>query len=101
MFTVDDHIQELYKERNIIVMAMAKMAAELGWNIGLGIDADAPGWPVLYIDSPAGQLSWHIHERDLVGNWADFTQPWDGHTTEQKLERLRQLITTDERKSLV
>lgn len=61
-------------------------------------DVDDPGWQLLYITSPAGQLSWHIAPRDteLLAH-VDHVDPtdvraqWDGHTTEQKYERIRSL----------
>src|SRR6476660_6657685 len=52
---------------------------------------------IVCIHSPAGQLTWHIHDSELrkfaslgeksleVGN----LNHWDGHTTEEKYERLR------------
>ena len=50
-------------------------------------DPDEPDWPVLYVLTPEGQLSWHISPDDL-----DLFQhlqtrerfQWDGHSTEEK-----------------
>jgi hypothetical protein len=49
---------------------------------------------VVYIDHPEGQLSWHIHDSHLPffdhverGNGK---RSWDGHTTEEKYQRLAQ-----------
>lgn len=59
-------------------------------------DPTTPEWPVLYIESPKGQLSWHIHPDDqdvfeglkvpTVDNY-----PWDGHSTEEKYLRVEGL----------
>lgn len=50
-------------------------------------------WPVLYIDTSEGQLSWHISKADLDlfahVPWGQ--AEWDGHTTEEKYERLQKL----------
>lgn len=59
-------------------------------------DVDEPGWQILYLNPAAGgQMSWHIAPRD-----ADlFTHVqrvpvehprarWDGHTTEEKYQRI-------------
>lgn len=59
-------------------------------------DPELPGWPVLYIESPKGQLSWHIHPEDQnifeglkVTTVDDY--PWDGHNTEEKYLRIEAL----------
>lgn len=55
-------------------------------------DADqaAPGWPVIYLELPTGQVSWHLHPDDLVlfGHVPAGTVAWDGHTTDDKYRRL-------------
>lgn len=54
-------------------------------------DPASPGWPVLYISLPTGQATWHIGDSDLelFGHVrTDVYEPWDGHTTYQKYERL-------------
>lgn len=66
-------------------------------------DPDAEGYPVLYVDTIAGQMTWHIHPDDLLlfkhVRWVEPDYPhaqWDGHTTDQKyqrLDRLRDLLT--------
>jgi hypothetical protein len=53
-----------------------------------------PDWPVLYSETPEGQMSWHIAPEDLgvfTGLQVIPTYPWDGHTTAQKYERLYRL----------
>jgi hypothetical protein len=58
-------------------------------------DPVCPDWPVLYIETPEGQMSWHIAPEDL----AEFGKmtvipdyPWDRHTTKEKYLRLRRLV---------
>jgi len=53
---------------------------------------------VVYIDLPNGQASWHLHDSELSqfdGLPRLQGRVWDGHTTEQKYERLAALATTD------
>jgi hypothetical protein len=48
----------------------------------------------VFVQLPAGQASWHIHESEL--GWFDHLErragnSWDGHTTPEKYERLGSL----------
>jgi hypothetical protein len=62
-------------------------------------DPAAPDWPVLTVETPAGQMCWHIAPRDLdlfghVPNEVKWRVPaWDGHSTAEKYERLRKLVS--------
>lgn len=52
---------------------------------------DYPDMWIVYLVSPAGQLSWHLMPEDLdLFKHVERrrTWEWDGHTTEQKYERL-------------
>lgn len=55
-----------------------------------------PGWPVLFIETPCGQISYHFPEKFLplietkIERKDDYV--WDGHTTAQVLERLGELV---------
>jgi hypothetical protein len=58
---------------------------------------DDPDWPVIYVSTPSGQLSWHIAKADIgafchVPHTTGAT--WDGHTTPEKYRRLAELTTT-------
>ena len=72
-----------YDVRNLIVMqaVATAMAAEIP--AGFRIDSNEPEWPVAYIELPTGQVSWHLPQH---------VKPYDGHTTEEKYERIRRLI---------
>jgi hypothetical protein len=91
-----------YDERNRCVAAMAYMAVGLGWRAGLGRhDPNDAAWDrewlnIVYIDTPNGQASWHIHDRDvpLFGGLPRYDSQWDGHSTSEKYARLEQLRTT-------
>ena len=55
---------EAYLDRNLCVQVMARMAQKLGYNVGIRENGD---WPILYIDLPTGQVSWHISKTDIAG----------------------------------
>ncbi|MEU3979663.1 hypothetical protein AB0465_18360 [Streptomyces griseoviridis] len=59
-------------------------------------DLQAPEYPVLYIETPKGQTSWHIHpdDKDCFDGLKVPTvkeYPWDGHSTEEKYMRIQAL----------
>lgn len=81
-----------YLERNRLVAflarqfpsGIAKTAIE-GW---------ADDWHgCVYIDTPTGQMSWHYHDSHahLFAGLSPYQGRWDGHTTEQKYQRLAAL----------
>jgi hypothetical protein len=85
-----------YRERNALVVLLAsifpagvKRTAIEGWS---------PEWHgCVYIDLPNGQASWHYHdsEAELFAHLPPYDGEWDGHTTEQKYERIRRLAMED------
>ena len=85
-------LNAVYSERNKLIALVAKQAIALGHQAGLLQDGDAaaPWQHVVVIDLPSGQVSWHIHDNELY--WFAFLgayeQAWDGHTTEQKYNRV-------------
>ena len=83
---------QAYYERNKLVRFLASL-----YPSGI-VQTDIPGWDsewhgCVFIDSPAGQLSWHYHDREahLFATLPPYDKPWDGHTTEQKYMRLERL----------
>lgn len=83
---------ELYDERARVVVALALASRALGYRIGFAVDPKEPDWPVLFIDLPTGQVSWHLTQAqrvDLAGDIGDYGGVWDGHSTTEKYERLR------------
>lgn len=88
-----------YRERNALVAAYARAAIALGWQAYRSKhDTKDPDWDpewldIIYIETPLGQLSWHIHASECLD--FDFLElrenAWDGHTTEIKYVRLSQL----------
>ncbi|EFC79015.1 hypothetical protein [Parafrankia sp. EUN1f] len=54
-------------------------------------DPESPGWPVICVHSPAGQMCWHVGSDDVPlfpAGLETRANDWDGHTTAQKYERL-------------
>lgn len=83
---------EVYADRNLVVQAFAKAQEEADWPVAWGVDESEPDWPVLYIETGAGQVSWHIPVAERAYEPPErpgFVATWDGHTNEQKAERLR------------
>ena len=76
---------EAYLDRNMAVQVLAKMANQLGYNIGI---KDDPEWPILYIDLPTGQVSWHIPKNELIEVFQEYSGKCDGHTLKDKRKRL-------------
>lgn len=78
-----------YEERNRVVAALARLFPS-----GLK-RTDIPGWDAewhgcVYIDTPAGQLSWHFHDNQahLFDGLPPYSGEWDGHDTPEKYRRL-------------
>lgn len=87
---------EAYYDRNQAVMMAAKLAAKLGYTVGVRPDEDEPGWTLVYIELPTGQVSWHLPDAELTGLWRSYESAWDGHTVEEKRERIAAFLRGDE-----
>lgn len=86
-------IDDAYFDRNQAVLALAKLAGQLGYTVGLRSDPDEPdNWPVLMIDLPTGQVGWHLPLHEIVGEWPEYDKEWDGHSLEEKRERIRRFL---------
>lgn len=85
-----------YRERaRLIALVAAVYPSEIAYS-----DPNEPDYPVIIIETPSGQLSWHLaeadldlfphvlqHDRDCEGAHLK----WDGHSTEVKYLRLASL----------
>jgi hypothetical protein len=84
-----------YSERNKLVSALSKLFPA---SLERHEDSDKTwedDWRwIVFINLPTGQVTWHIHDSELP-NFAHLFRicgrVWDGHTTEQKYERLAAL----------
>lgn len=88
----DDPLDEVYAERNAVVLAFAVLAARAGWKVGYVKDEAEPGWPVLMIDTPEGQVSWHFWADDMPDHMPPYDGDWDGHDTREKYARLARCV---------
>jgi hypothetical protein len=94
-----------YRERNMMVAAFMRMIpmfpASGKWKAfrtlhpSDDVDWD-PDWRhILVIEGPTGQMSWHLHDSEahllrglrFVDDWQ-----WDGHTTDEKYDRLKRAV---------
>lgn len=72
-----------YQSRNICVLLALATARNAGYEAGIRIDPKEPDWPVVFIELPQGQVSWHLPQH---------THEWDGHTTDEKNQRVAAFI---------
>lgn len=82
-----------YHERDQLVAALTKLfPASIEKHTGTG-PWDSAWDNVIVIDLPSGQVSWHIHERELplFAHLPKGVRTWDGHDTEEKYHRLGDL----------
>ncbi len=91
---VTEHdLTNAYRERAHLVAFLASIfPSVIAYN-----DPIAPEWPVIYVETSQGQMSWHLSggDLDLFGHVpvAEGGQAptWDGHSTADKYERLHAL----------
>jgi hypothetical protein len=83
----------VYGERNRLVAFLSRL-----YPSHLALHPDDPSWEqdwltIVCIHSPAGQLTWHIHDSEvpIFYGLAMQANDWDGHTTDQKYARLAAL----------
>jgi hypothetical protein len=72
-----------YTLRNRAILTAMAVASTAGYPAGIRVDPENPAWPVVFIQLPTGQVSWHLPQ---------FETAWDGHTTEEKYERAHAFI---------
>lgn len=86
----DDNV---YRERAALVAHLATVyPSVMAYN-----DPQEPDWPVVYVDTPQGQMSWHLAPTDLdlyahVPVVTPDRVTWDGHDTPEKYRRLAALV---------
>lgn len=84
-----------YAERNKVVAALARLYPS--GTARTAIEGWSDDWHgCVYIDLPTGQVSWHYHDSHapLFADLPPYAGKWDGHTTEQKYQRLAELRGT-------
>ncbi|HEY0935902.1 MAG TPA: hypothetical protein VGD91_19450 [Trebonia sp.] len=93
MSDLEASLNAIYRERAHLV---AHLAAIYPSHIGT-TDSATPGWTVVTVELPTGQACWHIADGDLdlfghVEQTPQSARGWDGHTTEEKYQRIAQLV---------
>jgi hypothetical protein len=75
--------QRVYASRNQLTYRALGEASRLDYEVGIRLDPTEPTWPVVYIQLPTGQVSWHVPQH---------LYDWDGHDTAEKYRRLREYV---------
>lgn len=83
---------EAYFDRNQAAQLLAVLASAAGWRVGVGSDPAEPNWPVLYVDTPEGQVSWHLPKNELMVDLPSYDGEWDGHSVKEKRQRIARLL---------
>jgi len=84
----------VYRERNMLVSFLSKVyPSTLGKHDENDKDWGKEWLNIVYIETPQGQLSWHLHDNDveLFAHLEYSNVKWDGHTTDEKYIRLLNL----------
>lgn len=84
---------EAYLERNRLVALLSTLFP--AGRARTAIEGWSEDWHgCVYIDLPTGQASWHYHDSQahLFDHLPEYQGKWDGHTTEQKYERIAALV---------
>lgn len=78
--------EEVYEDRNLLAQVAFRMAKELHYRVR--IKDYGSEWPILYIELPTGQISYHIARKDLHLKEQPGFLEWDGHDRKEKNERI-------------
>ena len=93
--TDEKEIDAVYDDRNLLACALVESVGEDvmgGWTPAPDTDSDE--WAIVWLELPVGQVSWHVPQalaERLVTRNDDYD--WDGHTREEKNERLAEWAT--------
>jgi hypothetical protein len=97
--TSGDAVSAVYTERANVVALAVGLARRLGYPVGALNDANEPGWVVVLIELPTGQVSWHFSAADFLRCFPTgmlaHERPWDGHSTPEKYERCARFSVTE------
>lgn len=81
---------QAYKERNMLVAYLSKVFPSYRSKHPEDKDWDADWMNIIFIKTPEGQISFHVHDSEmpLFVRLEQRENDWDGHTTEEKYRRL-------------
>lgn len=86
---------DVYRDRNLLALGFIAAYAEVralpacGWWPDTD-DVNGEEWAVVWADLPTGQVGWHIRREDVPDGLPKRDPDYDGYTTEEKNERLRE-----------
>lgn len=102
MIDAEKGIGAVYYDRNLLAFTLADLLAadpssttDAGWYL----DPCTDGWPVVWVDLPTGQASWHVppeRRSMLERSTLDYDVPeggYDRHTREEKNDRLNEYLS--------
>lgn len=87
-----DGQDRVYAQRNMLVGALSKLFP--AW---ISADTDEPDWPVVLIELPTGQVSFHVTQTERYSVFAHLMEhspsdllgwAWDGHDDAEKWRRV-------------
>jgi hypothetical protein len=92
---LEDVKDNAYSERNKLVKFLTMLYPScLGKHEESDTSWDKDWMNIIFLETPEGQLSWHIHDSELpMFKHLKYNKDikWDGHTTEEKYKRLEKL----------
>lgn len=93
-----NRLEAIYWERNQLVVFLTKLfPSYLALHTPTHETWGTEWRYVVIVETPRGQLSWHIHESEkpYFDHLEIQENTWDGHTTEKKYQRLLSLSLKD------
>lgn len=75
-----------YRLREALIYKALAKASYYGMPCGIRIDPKEPEWPVVFLELPTGQVSWHVEQHAV---------DWDNHTLEEKYARIDEFIENE------
>lgn len=92
--SAEKSISEVYEDRNVLALAFANLAHHSGYAVYHYVHDE---WSVLAVELAYGQVSWHMRPEDVPEEFEVFEPvAFDGHTREEKNERLLECARTFE-----
>lgn len=81
----EQRLNAAYEERNRLVALLSKLFPS-----SIEHDPKEPDWPVVIVNLPTGQVSWHVPKSSamLFVHLPAKLYTWDGHTTDEKHRRI-------------
>lgn len=87
---------ELYQHRTLLYLNFTLAAIGLSSSWVACWKTHYPGWPVVFLETPRGQISYHIEEKyiPMIEHRIrrDDNHEWNGHTSEDVLTILTELL---------